>query len=107
MKRYSREDYSKLSTNQKNTIRLARLKKPKKSGDVSTISEVTSALTSGFINIQEEIVQGVRNASTENDNPVTSSKRNSTVTPTQQMKRRKYGAGNEGKGLWYPLCDGL
>ena len=45
-KKYSREDYSKLFTNQKNAIRLARLKQPKKSGDASTISQVTSALIS-------------------------------------------------------------
>ena len=69
----------------------------RKYGDASTISEITSVLTSGFTNLQESIVQGVRNTSTNNDNPATSSKRNSTVTPTQQLKRRKYGAGNEGE----------
>ena len=69
----SREDYDKLYTNQKSAIRLARLKQPKKSGDASTISEVTSALTSSFTNMQEAIVQGVRNASTDNNNPTTSS----------------------------------
>ena len=52
---------------------------------MSTISEVTSALTSGFIKMQEETVQGLINASTGNDNPVTSSKRNSTVTPAQDV----------------------
>ena len=78
-KNYAREDYGKLSTNQNNAIRLARLKQPKKDGDVSTISEVTSALTSGFTNMQEAIVQGVRNSSTDNNNPTTSSKSNSTV----------------------------
>ena len=80
-KTYSKEEYGKLSTIQKNEIRLARLKQPKKSGDVSTIGEVTSALTSEFTNMQEAIVQGVRNASTKNNNPTTSSKCNSTVRP--------------------------
>ena len=50
-KHYSREDYSKLSTNQQNASRLARLKQPKKSGYTSTISEVTSVLTNGFTNM--------------------------------------------------------
>ena len=54
----SREDYDKLYTNQKSAIRLARLKQPKKSGDASTISEVTSALTSSFTNMQEAIGVG-------------------------------------------------
>ena len=94
---YSREDYSKLSTNQKDAIRLVRLKQPNKSEVASTISEVISALTSGFTNVQETVVQGVRNASTDNDNQATSTKRNSLVTPTQQLKRRKYGAGDEGE----------
>ena len=80
---YSREDYSKLSTNQKDAIRLVRLKQPNKSEVASTISEVISALTSGFTNVQETVVQGVRNASTNNDNSATSTKRNRTVTPTQ------------------------
>ena len=47
--------------------------------------------------MQEAIVQGVRNSSTDNDNPAASSKRNSAIRPTQQLKRRKYGAGNEGE----------
>ena len=94
-KNHSREEYGKLSITQKNEIRLARLKELKKSDDTSTISEVTSTLTSRFTNMQESIVQGVRNASTDNNNLTTSSKRNSTATPTQQLKKRKYGAGNE------------
>ena len=106
-KNYSREDYSKLSTNQKNVIRLARFKQLKKSGDASTISEVTSALTSWFANMQEAIFQEVRKTSTDNDNQATSTKRNSTATPTQQWKRRKYGAGNKGEWLGYPLWDGI
>ena len=57
--------------------------------------------------MQETIVQGVRNASTNNDNSATSTKRNSTVMPTQQLKGRKYGAGNKVELLGHPLWDGL
>ena len=47
--------------------------------------------------MQEAIFQEVRKTSTDNDNQATSTKRNSTATPTQQWKRRKYGAGNKGE----------
>ena len=47
--------------------------------------------------MQEALVQRVRNASTDNNNPTTSSKRNNTVIPTHQLKGRKHGAGNEGE----------
>ena len=47
--------------------------------------------------MQEAIVKGVRNASTDNNNPTTSSKRNSTVISTQQLKTRKYKGENEGE----------
>ena len=36
--------------------------------------------------MQEVIVQGIKNALTDNNNPTTSSKRNSTIMPTQQLK---------------------
>lgn len=84
-KSYSREEYNQLSANQKNAIRLARLKLKSQSDDnKSTISDLTTALKDSVSVLQEAVVNGVRNATEDNSN-------NSGLTPTQQLKRRKTG----------------
>ena len=84
-KSYSREEYNQLSVNQKNAIRLARLKLKSQSDDnISTISELTTALKDSVSVLQEAVVNGVRNATDDNGS-------NSGLTPTQQLKRRKTG----------------
>ena len=80
---YSREEYNQLSANQKNAIRLARLKLKSQSDDnKSTISELTTALKDSVSVLQKVVVNGVRNATEDNDS-------NSSLSPTQQLKRRK------------------
>ena len=82
-KSYSREEYNQLSANQKNAIRLARLKLKSQSDDTkSTISELTTAIKDSVTVLQGAVVNGVRNATEDNDS-------NSNLSPTQQLKRRK------------------
>ena len=90
-KSYSKEEYSQLSPNQKNAIRLARIKHKSGSDETkSTISEVTTAIKETIsVAMQEAIVQGVRNASQDNNVAETPDNDESSLTPTQQLKRRK------------------
>ncbi len=82
-KSYSKEEYNQLSANQKNAIRLARPKLKSQADDTkSTISELTTALEDSVSVLQEAVVNGVRNATKDNNDT-------SNLSPTQQFKRHK------------------
>ena len=67
-KSYSREEYNQLSANQKNAIRLARLKfKHQPNNNQLTIIELTTAFKDSVSVLQNAVISGVRNATEDND----------------------------------------
>ena len=90
-KSYSSDEYSKLSSAQKNAIREARLKYKESRGQSnsnSNVNEIASTICESITETMHRVISdGMKNANKDNDKIDGASAL--TDNPTQQFKRRK------------------